>query len=67
MSTAPNKPTKHTMSGSEGSSVTPEQLRRDRISLAVVFAIFAGLVALMIWLATISPPGNVDYIYPMIP
>ncbi len=66
MANAPDK-MKPDMSSRDTGSVSPEQLRRDRISLVVVFAVFAGLVALMIWLATISPPGNVDYIYPMIP
>jgi len=48
---------------------TQEQLRRDRISLAVVFIVFGGLIALMIWLATIAPTSgtSTDYFYPIFP
>ena len=45
-----------------------EQLRRDRINLAIVMAVFAALVALMIWLATVSPPsGDMTFPYPPMP
>jgi len=48
--------------------VTKEQLRRDRINLAVVVVVFAALIGLMIWLASMGPPaGNFDYTYPMVP
>ena len=48
---------------------TREQLRRDRISLAIVFVVFGGLIALMIWLATIAPTTgtSTDYFYPIFP
>ncbi|MGD9125988.1 MAG: hypothetical protein PVH19_01310 [Planctomycetia bacterium] len=47
---------------------TREELRRDRISLAIVFIVFGGLIALMIWLATIAPVSGsaLDY-YPIYP
>ena len=45
-----------------------EQLRRDRISLVIVVAVFAALIALMVWLATLSPPSGVmDFGYPPMP
>jgi hypothetical protein len=45
-----------------------EQLRRDRINLTIVIAVFAALIGLMIWLATLSPPtGGMDFGYPPMP
>lgn len=51
------------------SQPTRKQLRRDRISLAIVFIVFGGLIALMIWLATIAPTTGTttDYFYPIFP
>ena len=48
---------------------TKEQLRRDRISLAIVFVVFGGLIALMIWLAAIAPSTGTtsNYYYPIFP
>lgn len=63
MATSPDKnPTKM-------EKPTREQLRRDRISLAIVFVVFGGLIALMIWLATIAPTAGTgsDYFYPIFP
>ena len=48
---------------------TREQIKRDRISLAIVFVVFGALIALMIWLATIAPVSGTtpDYYYPIFP
>jgi len=49
-------------------TVTKEQLRKDRINLALVILVFGALIGLMIWLASMGPPaGEFDYTYPMIP
>jgi hypothetical protein len=45
-----------------------DQLRRDRINLAIVVAVFAVLVGVMIWLASVSPPsGDMTFPYPPMP
>jgi hypothetical protein len=63
MATAPDK------NKTKMDQPTREQLRRDRISLAIVFVVFGGLIALMIWLATIAPTTGTssDYFYPIFP
>jgi hypothetical protein len=63
MATAPDK------KSTKMDKPTREQLRRDRISLAIVFVVFGGLIALMIWLATIAPTSGTssDYFYPIFP
>lgn len=38
-----------------------DQRRRDRLTLLVVLALFAGLVALIIWLASLGGTGPTDY------
>ena len=45
------------------------QLRRDRITGALVLAILAALVGLMIWLASLGdvPPENLNDYWPMMP
>ena len=48
--------------------VDRDQLRRDRIVAIVTFIIVAVVMALMIWLASMSGSVNVDhfdYYYPM--
>lgn len=35
-----------------------EQLRRDRMTLALVLLFVAGLIGLLIWLAAVSPPAD---------
>ncbi len=53
---------------SGGPTISKEQLRRDRINLALVVVVFSVLIGLMIWLASMGPPaGEFDYTYPLIP
>jgi hypothetical protein len=67
MATVPQTPRKTDPQATEMPR-TKEQLRRDRINLAIVLAVFAALVAMMIWLATISPPsGDMTFPYPPMP
>jgi hypothetical protein len=67
MATAGNAPQKMNFSTGE-SPVSKEQLRKDRINLALVLVVFAVLIGLMIWLASMGPPpGDYIYTYPMIP
>jgi hypothetical protein len=48
--------------------VSKEQLRKDRMNLALVVAVFAALIALMIWLASLGPPaGEYNFTYPLVP
>jgi hypothetical protein len=48
--------------------LSKEQLRKDRINLVLVVVVFAVLIGLMIWLASMGPStGNIDYTYPMVP
>ncbi|MBN1589131.1 MAG: hypothetical protein JW888_06430 [Pirellulales bacterium] len=67
MATAGKAPQKTNIASHEA-PVTKEQLRRDRINLALVVVIFGALIALMIWLATLGPPpGDFQHIYPTLP
>ncbi|HBO45147.1 MAG TPA: hypothetical protein DD670_14710 [Planctomycetaceae bacterium] len=67
MSSAGNSPRNLNFGSSEG-PVSKEQLRKDRINLALVLVVFGGLIGLMIWLASMSPaPVEYDFSYPLIP
>jgi hypothetical protein len=67
MATVPQTPRKTDPQSGEMQR-TSEQLRRDRINLGIVIAVFAALVAVMIWLATLSPPsGEMTFPYPPMP
>ena len=39
-------------------SSSKEQLRRDRMTFALVLLFVAGLIGLLIWLAAVSPPAD---------
>ena len=67
MATAPRTPQKSEMPSGDMPR-SREQLRRDRINLTIVIAVFAALIGLMIWLATLSPPtGGMNLGYPPMP
>jgi hypothetical protein len=67
MATAPQTPQKTDMHSGD-TLRSREQLRRDRINLTIVIAVFAALIGLMIWLATLSPPtGGMNFGYPPMP
>lgn len=56
--------------GSPGPGRNPQdkqQLRRDRIVAAVVLVLFAVLMGLMIWLASLGGGEAIDYEYWMMP
>ena len=67
MATVPQTPQKSDMQSGD-TPRSKEQLRRDRINLAIVITVFAVLIALMIWLATLSPPSSdMTFPYPPMP
>jgi hypothetical protein len=67
MATVGNSPQKADFTSGE-QPLSKEQLRKDRINLVLVVVVFAALIGLMIWLASMGPTsGNVDYTYPMVP
>lgn len=44
--------------------LTPEELRQDRITFALVVAFVAALIALLVWMASVSPtvdPGAYNF------
>ena len=68
MASVQQTPQKMDVSTSQGKSLSKEQLRRDRINLAIVIGVFAVLIALMIWLASLGPPpGDIQFTYPLVP
>ncbi|MBN1910576.1 MAG: hypothetical protein JW818_12600 [Pirellulales bacterium] len=45
-----------------------KQLHRDRVNLVLVLVVFGALLALTMWLASLSPPpGGMHYGYPLVP
>ena len=67
MATVPHTPQKGNQT-SNSPPISKEQLRRDRINLAVVLVVFAVLIGLMIWLASLGPPpADIHYTYPLVP
>lgn len=62
------KPSRTNDFSSGDQPVSKEQLRKDRINLILVVVIFAALIGLMIWLASMGPgSGQFDYTYPLVP
>ena len=62
------KPSGNVGFGSTEQPVSKEQLRKDRVNLALVILVFGVLIGLMVWLASMGPPaGEFDYTYPLIP
>ena len=67
MSSAGKSPRNLNLGSGEG-PVSKEQLRKDRINLALVLVVFGVLIGLMVWLASLGPPPvEYDYSYPLIP
>lgn len=68
MSTVQKTPQHHRSIGSQGEGLNSAQLRKDRISLIMVAVVFAAIIALMIWLASMAPPVNQsDFMFPLGP